>query len=90
MYASDTVTRDGVEQLRGRRGSAAQREVPRLGPDLDQAGVLEPHVCLEHRRDRHAALLGEPPNRREPVTRPQRSAIDRLAQLGGQMLVQEA
>jgi len=40
MYASDTVTRDGVEQLRGRRGSAVSALRRRTKcPDLGRTSI---------------------------------------------------
>ena len=92
MYASLTVTFDGREHgARGARldddidrGGAAAHEVPRLGADFDQAGVLEAQVRFEHGRDAAAALLGEAPHRRQPIAGAQRTAIDRMAELGGE------
>jgi len=72
-----------------REETATSHEVSRLGSHLDQPGVLEPEIRLEHRRDADGALLREPPHAREPVARPQCSSVDRLPELVRQMLVEE-
>jgi hypothetical protein len=68
---------------------AAAHEVAGLGPDLDQAGVLQHQVGLDHGGDADRAVGGELPHRRQPLTGAQRSALDGLAEISRELFVQE-